>query len=298
MPDPPPQADAANEPAQPLAQPPAQPPKASLPPTLPPEELEDLGLSAELVTRYRMLKRKAALDADPKTIYCPRSWCQAPSRSSLEEMDKDIGTKDLYLTEQHLELKKAEIRGGVSEDRGDAPTEPEQAPIRERLDVCSSCAYSFCKVCLKGWHGDYVACRRKNAPKTAEEMATDEYLSSAAAQCPTCGAHVIKSYGCNHMLCRCKTHFCFLCGAYLMAGDPYKHFNSIENERCFMKLWEGEEGDGMVGRGVRPADPEHPEEEEEEDVDIDGNDINRPFLEFEDGSDDEILLEIRAILGI
>ena len=249
---------------------PPPPPKAVLPPTLPPAELEDLGLSPELVTRYTVLKRKAALDADPATIYCPRSWCQAPSRSSLEEMDKNIGTRDLYLTERHLQLKKAELdkqkveeeEGGGGEEKASA--DPQPMHHLERLDVCSSCAYSFCKICFKGWHGDYVICRRKNAPKTEEELATEEYLHSAAAQCPTCGAHVIKAYGCNHMLCRCNTHFCFLCGAFLMASDPYRHFNSKENERCYMKLWEGEEGDGMVGRGVRPLDPNHPEEEEED----------------------------------
>lgn len=247
------------------AEAPPPPPKAILPPTLPPEELEDLGLSSELVARYKVLKRKAALDADPATIYCPRSWCQAPSRWSLEEMDKNIGTRDLYLTERHLEVKKAELNGQNVDNEEEALADPQPMHHTERLDVCSSCAYSFCKVCFKGWHGDYVICRPKNPPKTKEELATEEYLHSAAAQCPTCGAHVIKAYGCNHMLCRCKTHFCFLCGAYLMASDPYKHFNSKENERCYMKLWEGEDGDGMAGRGVRPPDPDHPEEEEEED---------------------------------
>ncbi|KAF8423509.1 hypothetical protein BGX38DRAFT_1238581 [Terfezia claveryi] len=235
------------EPAE--AQTPHPLPKAILPPTLPPEELEDLGLSSELVTRYRVLKRKAALDADPATIYCPRSWCQAPSRSSLEEMDKNIGTRDLYLTERHLELKMAELNGQNVDGKDEAPADPQPMHHIERLDVCSSCAYSFCKVCLKGWHGDYVICQRKNAPKTEEELATEEYLHSAAAQCPTCGAHVIKAYGCNHMLCR----------------DPYKHFNSKENERCYMKL------------GVRPPDPDHPEEVEDEEDNFE--DFIAPFHE-------------------
>ena len=263
-------------------------PKAILPPTLPPEELEDIGLSSELVTRYKVLKRKAALDADPATIYCPRSWCQAPSRSSLEEMDRNIGTRDLYLTERHLELKKTELNGqneADQEDQGKTPVDPQPVHPMERLDVCSSCVYSFCKVCFKGWHGDYAICRRKDAPKTEEELATEAYLYSAAAQCPTCGAHVIKAYGCNHMLCRCKTHFCFLCGAYLMASDPYRHFNSKENERCYMKLWEGEDGDGMAGRGVRPPDPDHPEEEEEE---VNFENFIAPLLLEEEEDEEEL----------
>lgn len=240
------------------------PSQTTIPPTLPPEELEDLGLSTELVTRYKTLKRKEALNADPKTVYCPRIWCQAPSRSALAYMDKNITTKGFYLTEKHLELKRAELNGESVYTTVDVIPEPSSDSPADRLDVCSSCAYSFCRVCQKGWHGEFVICRPKNAPKTAEELATEEYLTSAASQCPTCGAHVIKSYGCNHMICRCSTHFCFLCGAYLIPDSPYIHFNTKENQRCYQKLWEGEMGDGMAGRGVRPLDPAHPEDHDED----------------------------------
>lgn len=220
--------------------------RACLPPTLPPEELEDLGLTPDMITRYRVLKRKAALDADPNIIYCPRIWCRAPSRSSLEEIDRNIGSKDLYLTERHLELKRAELNGTGVSTRTEAAAVPESdSQPRERLDICSSCAYSFCKVCLKGWHGEYVFCRSPNAPKTAEELATEEFLNSATTKCPSCEAAVIKSYGCNHMTCKCGTHFCFLCGAYILPINPYSHFNDMENESCYMRLWEGEDGDGV-----------------------------------------------------
>ncbi|KAF8471980.1 RWD domain-containing protein [Kalaharituber pfeilii] len=240
-------------------------PRVYLPPTLPPSELEDLGLSPDLVTRYRMLKRKAALAADPKTIYCPRPWCQAPSRSSLKEMEANIDTNDLYLTEKHLEMKKAELNGTASKSETESQPDAEPVKMTDRMDRCSSCSYAFCKVCNMGWHGDYVICRPKNAPKTQEEIATEEYLKSAAAACPTCGALVIKSYGCNHMICRCGTHFCFLCSEYLMRENPYIHFNT-EGNKCYQKLWEGEEGDGMAGGGVRPR-PEGDVEDEESDSD-------------------------------
>ena len=55
--------------------------------------------------------------------------------------------------------------------------------------------------------------------------------------------------GCNHMRCfQCGSHFCYLCGAWLDADNPYQHFNKQGTE-CFMKLWELEEGDEGDGEG-------------------------------------------------
>lgn len=37
---------------------------------------------------------------------------------------------------------------------------------------------------------------------------------------------------------RCKTHFCFRCGAKLRAESPFKHFDQPGG--CYQKLFEGE----------------------------------------------------------
>ncbi|KAI5806561.1 hypothetical protein DFH27DRAFT_348919 [Peziza echinospora] len=252
----------------------AAPPKAVIAPTLRPEELEEIGISDDLVTRYRLLKRKAALEADPATIYCPRAWCKAPSRWSLAEVEKQIGTRDFYLTEKHYEDKKAallnppppveseEIKQVVEEnisENPEAPEVPETPTKEERLDCCSSCGYAFCNVCWRGWHGEFVHCRPVPLVLTEEDIASMKYMETFAAHCPTCDAPVVKSAGCNHMICKCATHFCFLCSSYLEPGNPYKHFNN-ESLPCYMKLWEGEEGDGMGGRAPRINDPNHIED--------------------------------------
>lgn len=68
--------------------------------------------------------------------------------------------------------------------------------------------------------------------------------------------------GCNHMICfQCKTHFCYLCSAWISADNPYVHFNT-QWQPCYQRLWELEEGDGVreaIHVGIqRPAafDPE------------------------------------------
>ena len=212
-----------------------------------------------------------------------------------------MGTNDLYLTELHFELRKADMDEGIQKGADvNITLNQESAPTAtyplERMDRCSSCSYAFCKVCSMGWHGDYVNCRPKNAPKTAEELATEEFLKSASCPCPTCEAAVIKSHGCNHMTCRCGTHFCFLCGAYLLADNPYRHY-SDKDTRCYMMLWVGEEGDGLdpmngLGpmNGLDPMNGRLPDAERE--IESDDEEDEQPFGE-EDW--DEV---IRALIDL
>lgn len=117
---------------------------------------------------------------------------------------------------------------------------------------------------MSGWHGDRVICRSKDAPLSPEELANEEYLRSNTTACPQCSAPVLKSHGCNHMICKCLTHFCFLCSAYLPPNEPYKHFNT--KGFCYQKLWVGEEGDGEDERLPNGLVPEEVLQEQEERV--------------------------------
>ncbi|EHL03845.1 putative E3 ubiquitin-protein ligase itt1 [Glarea lozoyensis 74030] len=56
---------------------------------LSPSELLQIPLEPEIVARYVKLKRKAALESDKNTIYCPRSWCQGAARSTKHK--KSVG---------------------------------------------------------------------------------------------------------------------------------------------------------------------------------------------------------------
>ena len=57
---------------------------------------------------------------------------------------------------------------------------------------------------------------------------------------------------------QCKTHFCYLCGAWLHPDNPYEHFNNPKNKGCHQRLMDMAEGDmaegGMQFGGARGAE--------------------------------------------
>jgi E3 ubiquitin-protein ligase RNF14 len=216
--------------------------------TLQPSELLQIEITQEQVKRYIELKHKSELESDKHTIYCPRKWCQGPARASKASSDPSALSSD--------------------EDAAQLQDSVKSVPPAERLAICEDCSYAFCRTCEAGWHGELQYCRPQNPLElTPEERASEEYIRRHSSPCPTCGTPCQKSHGCNHMICfRCSTHFCYLCSAWLNAGNPFQHFNS-EGESCYMRLWELEDGDGgdvemhpqfRAGQPVVPPAPEHP----------------------------------------
>ena len=257
--------------------------------TLNPSELLQIPIEREMVQRYVRLKRKKRLEADKTTVYCPRQWCQGAARSKAHPKPTDPMSD--------------EDEGDLS-DAEEAPKNPaplETLSMAERLAICEDCDFAFCVVCQKSWHGENAFCSPKRKTELdEEELATAEYFKKYATPCPTCTGPAQKSMGCNHMTCfRCKTHFCYLCGAYLMADNPYRHYNE-EGSTCYMRLWELEEGDGEGierGAGLHPqivAEWEVAAEAEEEHQEPDLPPENfeafrgqRPFADEEDDDDEE-----------
>lgn len=121
---------------------------SSLPPTLPPEELLDIGIAPDMVTRYSVLKKKKALAADPKTIYCPRQWCQAPSRASVENVEASmkISGNDYWLPDRNAVPQPIEEH--VYEADSKKKVKETVSPLKEKLQVCSTCSLAFCSKCL------------------------------------------------------------------------------------------------------------------------------------------------------
>jgi E3 ubiquitin-protein ligase RNF14 len=203
--------------------------------TLNPSELLQIPLDPEQVKRYVQLIRKKKLESDKTTIYCPRKWCQGAARSKKRPKPTDL-----------LEDFESDDEEDTAEDQDAKDAEPSS-----KLAVCEDCDFAFCCVCQKSWHGELGQCSpRKTKELEEEERKTAAYLKHFSTPCPTCAAPCQKSMGCNHMICfRCKTHFCYLCSAWLSADNPYSHFNT-EGTPCHMRLWELEEGDGeRPGRG-------------------------------------------------
>ena len=93
--------------------------------------------------------------------------------------------------------------------------------------ICGRCANHWCVRCLVKWHSNqscevYERWRKEN--DSGDAKMTELIKQVGIAQCPNCANGVEKSHGCNHMTCRCGTHFCYLC-AVKLTGDYYAHFN-------------------------------------------------------------------------
>ncbi|KAF8332798.1 uncharacterized protein EI90DRAFT_3054460 [Cantharellus anzutake] len=199
-------------------------------------------LTDEEVTRWKWLKVKRDIERDPSIVHCPLQFCQAPVRPPASANDHSPGE----------ELSAYSI-GWF------------------KFRMCEGCGYSFCVFCRKSWHGPLIPCEthstsailkeyrslpessqrrkalersigRKNLQrmiaKAEEEEMSQKYIEEFTTGCPKCHTRCEKSYGCNHMMCaQCGQHYCFLCGDYLNATNPYAHY-SEKWTRCYGKLFE------------------------------------------------------------
>lgn len=222
-----------------------------------PSELLQIPLDQEVVKRYVTLKYKTELESDKNTIYCPRSWCNGAARSK-----------------KHKKPEGLELAEAASDDESEADGESDAtgpkhgAPTSQDLvAICEDCGFAFCSRCLQSWHGQFYVCQgpRNTEEISEEEKASLEYLRLHSTPCPQCGAPAQKTHGCNHMICyRCRSHFCYLCSAWLDPANPYQHFNEMPGGKvtgCYMRLWELENGDGddvdygFAGGARRPEPP-------------------------------------------
>lgn len=262
--------------------------------TLNPSELLQIPIEQELVQRFVRMKRKRKLEADKDTIYCPRQWCQGAARSKKHPKPTD---PMIDLAESGSDSEAEVVRKPSIQPK---KAGSEYVPMSERLSICEDCSFAFCSVCKKGWHGEMAVCNpRRQNELNEEEKASLAYLQRYSTPCPTCSAPAQKTMGCNHMICHvCKTHYCYLCSAYLMPENPYRHYNDLKST-CYMRLWELEGGDGAdVGIGYAGGDADWEAEpstdsgsedelDEEDFADFAGEDPLIGFSDEEESSDDE-----------
>ena len=55
--------------------------------------------------------------------------------------------------------------------------------------------------------------------------------------CPLCGMMVERTHGCNHMLCRCNTNFCYQCGKQYISESAVAN-NNVGKPACQCPLFE------------------------------------------------------------
>ncbi|KAJ6486832.1 hypothetical protein C8R45DRAFT_996149 [Mycena sanguinolenta] len=123
-------------------------------------------------------------------------------------------------------------------DADDVAPAPSGVKHAATLVQCPRCRGSLCKSCKAIWH-ENLTCAQYQALPLTERAPEDVAFANLAAQekwrrCPKCSAMVELKFGCNHITCICKHHFCYTCGA------DFEHTNG--KYRCTggmgCKVWE------------------------------------------------------------
>uniref|UniRef100_A0A7N0V8N8 RBR-type E3 ubiquitin transferase n=1 Tax=Kalanchoe fedtschenkoi TaxID=63787 RepID=A0A7N0V8N8_KALFE len=117
----------------------------------------------------------------------------------------------------------------------------------DRRDVSCRCSYTFCWHCAGEPHRP-VDCDTalKWHAKNISDTGNAEWMLANSKPCPACHKSIEKNQGCNHMVCQCGHHFCWIClGPWTEHKDYYscnryetkdqKFFNE-ESERKMAKI--------------------------------------------------------------
>jgi len=131
------------------------------------------------------------------------------------------------------------------------------AQKREGIDrvgiVQCACGSAFCFECLLVNHRP-ASCEdaaRWNDKNTSDGL-NAQWITVNTKACPKCAAHIQKNQGCNHMTCKCRHEFCWLCmgnwrghnscSSYRSGEGPDKPEASVQQARDelnkYLHYWE------------------------------------------------------------
>ncbi|CAL1403748.1 unnamed protein product [Linum trigynum] len=117
---------------------------------------------------------------------------------------------------------------------------------KSNYDVVCDCSHEFCWNCSEDAHRplDCATVLRWIRKNSSDSENVNWVLANTKA-CPKCRHPIEKNQGCNHMVCKCRHHFCWMC-----LGDWKKHgqgsggyytCNSYEAKKAEGKLSEEDE---------------------------------------------------------
>ncbi|OHE90964.1 hypothetical protein CORC01_13741 [Colletotrichum orchidophilum] len=88
--------------------------------------------------------------------------------------------------------------------------------------TCSSCDFNFCGECYTA-HGEHLSCSEAEAERAWELQAAGLGIK----RCGYCTAPIEKSDGCQHVICRCGRHICWVCMEDFQGVDEcYDHLQA------------------------------------------------------------------------
>jgi len=124
------------------------------------------------------------------------------------------------------------------------------------VSTCKACGSRSCLRCCRRAHPG-VLCSVSVAGQ--EGPNPQEILSLIKKQaCPGCGMHTVKDHGCNHMVCPCSEHWCWLCGRTVNRLDPSSHFSDTVGgdaaSMCVQMVGSRQDSDQERSRMLRALD--------------------------------------------
>lgn len=134
---------------------------------------------------------------------------------SKDQVRTNLNSYTFYLTEEKQEAKmRREAIAAVLRDGDVIELECDCGVVavieKTRVIQCPGCEKRMCTQCRNEYHGEGLCPASKQMAKVLQESNT--------SRCPGCGQAVTKVGGCDHMTCRCGTHFCLRCGREFMDG--------------------------------------------------------------------------------
>lgn len=95
--------------------------------------------------------------------------------------------------------------------------------------VCGACFTETCTRCHLEYH-PYLSCERYREFKEDPDSSLKDWRKGKehVKNCPLCGYTIEKGEGCNHVVCRCRTHICWVClEVFRTDDDCYGHLRSV-----------------------------------------------------------------------
>ncbi|RPA98733.1 hypothetical protein L873DRAFT_1008913 [Choiromyces venosus 120613-1] len=167
----------------------------------------------------------------PKCLQCPSEITHEYVQKSFPTL---ASTYSDYLLQAYLLTipdYRPCLQSGCSS--GQFHSGREEQPIA----TCPKCSGKSCFTCRIPWHASRTCAEVKE-----EERVNEELFEKITKICPGCGIRVEKADGCDHMTCRCKTEWCWLCRA------SYGPIRTLGNEGHRRKCphWRGPTGEMPV----------------------------------------------------
>ncbi|CAA0828657.1 NDR1/HIN1-like 8 [Striga hermonthica] len=193
------------------------------------------------------------MDGTVFKIKCPEPKCDGMIPPGLIKRllgEKEFERWESLLLEKTLESMKDVVycprcETGCLEDK-------------DHLAQCSKCYYSFCSLCMDKRHvgaecttpetklkvlavmfqSSHSSNERQNSlspMRWHEQAMINDLLSlkeifATTKRCPNCSLAIVRSVGCNSMVCRnCGQHFCYRCSKAISGYDHFRNGENCEN---------------------------------------------------------------------